>query len=99
MPRRRSIRQARILPPGSLPLPFPPVAEPLGGGYDPAPLVAEIVPMFERLKRLPWVKDSESSEQSATPRVAVFGDSTGAALTIGLSHWLERTGLGQPPCS
>lgn len=66
------------------------------GGYDPSPHVAEIVPMFERMKQLPPVKAPESSARSGSPRVAVFGDSTGAALTIGLSHWLERTGLGQP---
>ncbi|HAC81673.1 MAG TPA: hypothetical protein DCG06_15345, partial [Deltaproteobacteria bacterium] len=51
------------------------------GGYDPSPHVAEIVPMFERMKQLPPVKAPESSARSGSPRVAVFGDSTGAALT------------------
>ena len=66
------------------------------GGYDPSPHVAEIAPMFERLKALPPVPSGSASEVPLVPRVGVYGDSTGAALTIGLSHWLERTGEGQP---
>jgi hypothetical protein len=32
----------------------------------------------------------------AVPRIAVFGDSTGAVLAVGLHHWLGERGSGEP---
>lgn len=64
--------------------------------YDPTGDVAAATEMITALGAATPPRGSPPSLGQKVPRVSVFGDSTAAALNVGLQFWLGRNGTGLP---
>jgi peptidoglycan/LPS O-acetylase OafA/YrhL len=65
--------------------------------YDPHADVDAATQRIQRLMASPPPAATEPPRRDrAKPRVAVFGDSTGAVLAVGLHHWLGERASGEP---
>lgn len=65
--------------------------------YDPHADVAAATVRIQALATSPPPAAPDPPRRDRdVPRVAVFGDSTGAVLAVGLHHWLGERGTGEP---
>lgn len=60
-------------------------------GYDPAGDISAATELVVRLR-----DGTPPGDEGDLPRIGVYGDSTAAALNVGLQYWLDKHGTGSP---